>query len=159
MICVLGIGNLLLGDEGLGVVALKTFSELYEVGPGVQLLDGGTLGIDLMYYLEGVKKLLVIDAVSGGKEPGHFYRFEDDEVKRYFRNKVSMHEIGFQEVLALLELKGHKFDKLVLLGLEPARIELSLELSPVVKARLPFLVKQVADELKSWGAEVRKRAA
>jgi len=151
----LGIGNLLLGDEGLGVRALQLFKERYRV-PKLEVLDGGTLGIDLMYFLEEATHLLVLDAVSGGKEPGFLYRFEGEEVKKYFRRKVSMHEIGFQEVLALLEVRGHRFEKLVLLGLEPERIELSTELSPAVREKLPLLVEETAKELRNWGLEVKR---
>lgn len=157
MITVLGIGNILLSDEGLGVVAVKKFSEEYEYPESVKVMDGGTLGIDLMYFLEGTEKLLVVDAVAGGKPPGTLYKIKNEEVKKYFRNKVSMHELGFQEVMALMELRGFPIKEIVILGLEPKSLATSLELSPEVEERIPLLVEEIANQLRDWGVPVRRK--
>ncbi|NPB08645.1 MAG: HyaD/HybD family hydrogenase maturation endopeptidase [Aquificae bacterium] len=157
MITVLGIGNLLLSDEGLGVVAVRKFQEEYEIPEGVQVLDGGTLGIDLMYFLQDTDKLLVVDAVSGGKEPGSLYRIEGEAVKKYFRSKVSMHELGFQEVMALMELTGNSFEEVVVIGLEPKSLELSLELSEEVRSKIPLLVEEIRKQLELWGVKPRRK--
>ena len=157
MITVLGIGNILLSDEGLGVVAVKKFSEEYEYPESVKVMDGGTLGIDLMYFLEGTEKLLVVDAVAGGKPPGTLYKIKNEEVKKYFRNKVSMHELGFQEVMALMELRGFPIKEIVILGLEPKSLATSLELSPEVEERIPLLVEEIAKQLRDWGVPVRRK--
>ena len=118
-ILVLGVGNILLSDEGLGVRALELLRRGYEFPEEVSLLDGGTLGVDLLYYLEGTEKLLILDAVLGGKEPGTLYRFTGERVRGHFRRKVSMHDLGMQEVLALMELRGRFPEEIVLLGIEP----------------------------------------
>ena len=157
MITVLGIGNILLSDEGLGVVAVKKFSEEYEYPESVKVMDGGTLGIDLMYFLEGTEKLLVVDAVAGGKPPGTLYKIKNEEVKKYFRNKVSMHELGFQEVMALMELRGFPIKEIVILGLEPKSLATSLELSPEVEEKIPLLVEEIANQLRDWGVPVRRK--
>ena len=157
MITILGIGNILLSDEGLGVVAVKKFSEEYEYPESVKVMDGGTLGIDLMYFLEGTEKLLVVDAVAGGKPPGTLYKIKNEEVKKYFRNKVSMHELGFQEVMALMELRGFPIQEIVILGLEPKSFATSLELSPEVEEKIPLLVEEIANQLRDWGVPVRRK--
>lgn len=157
MITVLGIGNILLSDEGLGVVAVKRFAEEYEFPESVKVMDGGTLGIDLMYFLEGTEKLLVVDAVAGGKPPGTFYKIKNDDVKKYFKNKVSMHELGFQEVMALMELRGFPIKEIVILGLEPKSFATSLELSPEVEEKIPLLVEEIANQLREWGVPVRRK--
>lgn len=157
MITVLGIGNILLSDEGLGVVAVKRFAEEYEFPESVKIMDGGTLGIDLMYFLEGTEKLLVVDAVAGGKPPGTFYKIKNDDVKKYFKNKVSMHELGFQEVMALMELRGFPIKEIVILGLEPKSFATSLELSPEVEEKIPLLVEEIANQLREWGVPVRRK--
>jgi hydrogenase maturation protease len=151
---VLGIGNTILRDEGLGVKALELLRERYEFSPPVELIDGGTIGIDLLYFLEGVDKLLVLDAVSGGKPPGSLYLFRNEEVKKYFRHKVSMHEIGFQEVLSLLDIKGKPINCMTVMGIEPKLIELGTELSPEVEDRLEDLVNMAVEELRGWGVKV-----
>ncbi len=157
MITVLGIGNILLSDEGLGVVAVKRFAEEYEFPESVKIMDGGTLGIDLMYFLEGTEKFLVVDAVAGGKPPGTFYKIKNDDVKKYFKNKVSMHELGFQEVMALMELRGFPIKEIVILGLEPKSFATSLELSPEVEEKIPLLVEEIANQLREWGVPVRRK--
>ncbi|WP_457600957.1 HyaD/HybD family hydrogenase maturation endopeptidase [Hydrogenivirga sp.] len=157
MIAVLGIGNILLSDEGLGVRALEKLKELYDFPEGVDLIDGGTLGIDLLYHLEGVDRLLVLDAVSGGKPPGTLYVFKGNEVKSYFRRKVSMHEIGFQEVLGLMEVMDKPVPEIVVIGLEPKSLELSTELSPEVEEKIPELVDRAVEQLREWGVEIKKK--
>lgn len=157
MITVLGIGNVLLSDEGLGVVAVKRFSEEYEVPENVKVMDGGTLGLDLMYFLEGTEKLLVVDAVAGGNPPGTLYKIKNEEVKKYFKNKVSMHEIGFQEVMALMELRGFPLKEVVIIGLEPKSLELSLNLSREIEEKIPVLLEEIAKQLKEWGVKLRRK--
>ena len=153
-IVVLGIGNTILSDEGLGVRALEILKDGYSFQPQIELLDGGTIGIDLLYFVEGADKLLVLDAVSGGKLPGSVYVFEHDEVKKYFRNKVSMHDIGFQEVMALLELKGKELREIVVMGIEPKVIDIGAELSPEVESAMPDLIDKALSRLESWGVKV-----
>ncbi|ADC89738.1 hydrogenase expression/formation protein [Thermocrinis albus DSM 14484] len=152
---VLGVGNILLSDEGLGVHAVNQLKRNCSFGDDLQLLDGGTLGIDLLYYMEGVDKLLIIDAVLGGGPPGTLYLLKDHEVKSHFRKKVSAHEVGVQEVLALAELTGKKPAEIVLIGMEPFSFEVSTDLSDPVKEKMPELLMAVIEQLKNWGVEVR----
>ncbi|NPA41947.1 MAG: HyaD/HybD family hydrogenase maturation endopeptidase [Aquificae bacterium] len=154
---VLGIGNTILSDEGLGVVAVETLRQRFDFDPPVELIDGGTIGIDLLYFIEDAELLLVLDAISGGGPPGTFYKFKGEEVRKYFRNKVSMHEIGFQEVLGLLELKGNKLKEIVVMGLEPKVIDMGTELSPEVMNNMEKLLDEALSQLREWGVEVLEK--
>ncbi len=153
-IVVLGIGNTILCDEGLGVKALERIRERYDFSPKIELIDGGTIGIDLLYFIEGADKLLVFDAVLGDKHPGSLYLFKNEEVKKYFRRKVSMHEIGFQEVLGLLEVKGKEIKEMVVMGIEPKVIDIGTELSPEVEKSMDKLIDMAIGQLRDWGVEV-----
>ena len=157
MITVLGVGNILLSDEGLGVRAVEEFKKRYVYPQNVNVLDGGTLGIDLMYFIEGSEKLLIVDAVFGGNKPGTFYRIENENVKKYFKSKVSMHELGIQEVLALLELTGKPVEEIVVLGLEPKSLEVSTSLTPEIEEKIPLLVREIANQLKKWGVDLEEK--
>jgi hydrogenase maturation protease len=102
---ILGVGNLLLSDEGVGLRVLERLAATYDLPEGVQTLDGGTLGLDLLYYLEGVENLLIIDAVEMGKEPGTLLRLEGDEVPAFLSIKISPHQIGIPDMLFAAKLK------------------------------------------------------
>lgn len=153
---VLGVGNILLSDEGLGVRAVEELKKNYTFSSHVELMDGGTLGMDLLYFMEGFDRLLIVDAVLGGSPPGTLYKFEGEEVKTYFRKKVSAHELGIQEVLGLAEITGKKPSEVVLIGMEPENLDISLELSPTVRERLPTLLEEILKQLKSWGVSYEK---
>lgn len=150
---ILGVGNILLSDEGLGVRAVEELRKGYTFPQGVELMDGGTLGLDLLYFMESFDRLLLIDAVLGGSPPGTLYKFRDNEVRTYFRKKVSAHELGIQEVLGLAEIRGKKPKEMVLIGMEPESLDISLELSPTVKGNMPVLIDEVLTQLKEWGIE------
>ncbi|RMH07465.1 MAG: HyaD/HybD family hydrogenase maturation endopeptidase [Aquificota bacterium] len=150
-VLVLGVGNVLLSDEGLGVKALEELKKTFKFPPNVKLAEGGTLGIDLLYLIEGFEKLLLIDAVLGGNPPGTLYKLKNHEVEVYLKRKVSAHELGLEEVLALAGMLGKKPKEVVLIGMEPERIEPSFELSHTVKGRLPLLLDEALKQLKEWG--------
>ncbi|WP_333783933.1 HyaD/HybD family hydrogenase maturation endopeptidase [Thermocrinis sp.] len=154
-ILILGVGNILLSDEGLGVRAVEKLKEGYIFPENVKLLDGGTLGIDLLYFLEGAERLIIVDAVMGGGPPGTLYKFSGDEVKAYFRGKVSAHELGIQEVLGIAQLTGKYPKEVVVIGMEPESLEISLELSQTVRNSLEKLVKLIIEQLKDWQTEVK----
>lgn len=151
----LGVGNVLLSDEGMGIKAVEELKRRYSFNTEVELLDGGTLGLDLLYFLEGTDRLLIIDAVLGGNPPGFIYKFRGDEVKTYFRRKVSAHEIGIQEVLAVAEITGRYPEEIVVIGMEPESLDISLELSQTVRNNFDKLLNEVLDQLREWGIEVK----
>ncbi len=154
---VLGVGNLLLSDEGVGVHLVKRLTESYELPPGVQPLDGGTLGLDLLYYLQGVENLLIVDAVEMDKEPGTLLRLEGDEVPAFLSLKVSPHQVGIPDMLFAAKLKDLYPPNVVLWGVQPAKLEVGLELSPAVAAQLDALMGNVVEQLAAWGDRPRPK--
>jgi hydrogenase maturation protease len=156
-ILILGLGNPLLSDEGMGVRALGLLSERYALPPAVACLDGGVLGLGLLAYLEGVTHLLVIDTVQNGLEPGALVRLTGADIPRSLSLKLSIHELGFQEVLAISELRGIPAPTLTVLGLEPASLAPGVGLSPTVEAGLGSLVDAAVAELGGWGVAALPR--
>ena len=156
-IAVLGVGNVLLSDEGFGVRVVQHLMKYYDFKPSIRLVDGGTLGWDLLNFLQGVERLIVIDAVEGKAVPGTFFVFKNEEVKKYFKRKVSGHEAGIQEVLAWLDLMGKPIKEITVIGVQPQSLETGLELTPLVKKMVPKAVEEVLKQLNDWGVETIKR--
>jgi len=152
---VLGLGNLLLSDEGVGVHVAQHVSRRYQVPEQVRILDGGTLGLGLLPYLQGVTHLLVVDAIDAGQPPGAVVRLEGDAIPTALAHKMSMHQVGLQELLALSQLSGDTPAHIVLIGVQPASLEPGLEPSPLIAALLDTLADRVAGELRAWGFAIR----
>jgi hydrogenase maturation protease len=148
---ILGVGNLLLSDEGVGLRVVERLAETYELPEEVQTLDGGTLGLGLLYYLEGVENLLILDAIEMDKEPGALLRLEGDEIPAFLSVKMSPHQIGIPDMLLAAQLRDLYPRNVVLWGVQPATLEVGLELSPSVAAQVDTLVKKVVAELTQWG--------
>ena len=155
-VTVLGVGNIVLRDEGFGVRVAQQLATDYDGPEEVQILDGGTLGIELLRFLEGTKKLLILDAVKGGT-PGKVYRFAGDEVKGHFRDKLSAHEIGISDILTLFELTDKPRPEVVVLGASPVELEAGLELSPALSALVPEAERMAVEELRRWGIELTRK--
>jgi hydrogenase maturation protease len=157
-ILVLGVGNILLGDEGIGVHTVRRLEEEYVFPPNVRLLDGGTLGLSLMEQIESCAWLLVVDAVRGGGAPGSVYRLEGEGLRSSLGLSDSMHQVDLADTLILCELSGGKRPKAVVLGLEPERIaDFSPELSATALAAQPKLCLAVLSELERLGCRIRKK--
>ena len=156
-VTILGIGNIILRDEGFGVRVAEYLDKHYEFPESVQIVDGGTLGIELTQYVTGTEKLLVIDSINGGAEPGTTFRFHNDDVMEHFQDKFSAHEVGIQDVLGLLTVTGHKIPEVVVIGAQPYDVEAGVELSDGMMELLPQMVEQALAELKNWGIEPKKR--
>ena len=150
-ILVLGIGNLIMTDDGVGVRVVHLLQERYRFPETVRVLDGGTLGLDLLHYLEGVKRLLVVDAVETSGPPGTLVRLTGDEINIAFRTKLSPHQMGLQDLLLVAELQGFNPEEMILLGVQPGEIEMGTELTAVVEGQVEPLVAQVLKELEAWG--------
>lgn len=151
---VLGVGNTLMSDEGIGVHVVRRLLDKYQLPPDIQVLDGGTLGLDLIYYLEGVENLLMVDAVQTGKEDGTVIRLQDEQVPAFMSMKVSPHQVGVPDMLAAAKLMDVYPKHLVLWGIQPEIITLSLDLSPLVASKVDFLVDSLVNELRAWGHEI-----
>ncbi len=149
-ITVLGIGNILLQDEGFGVRVIEQLQQRYRLPANVQVLDGGTLGLELVGFIMGTNKLIVIDAVDGGGAPGTFYRFAGSETELYFQNKLSLHELGIKDVLATLVLLAKPVGEVIIMGVEPATLELGVELSATVGSTVDKVLQEVISQLEIW---------
>ena len=150
-VTVLGIGNIILRDEGFGVRAMEYLNEHFRFPPEVQLLDGGTLGPELLHFITGTEKLLILDAVAGDAPAGTVYRFENDAVMAHFQEKMSSHEIGIQDVLAWLTVTDRAIPNVVVLGMQPYEVAAGLALSPEMAAALPAFAHRAVEELIRWG--------
>jgi hydrogenase maturation protease len=156
-VVVLGLGNLLRRDEGLGIRALERLRERYVLPDSVRLVDGGTLGLELLSYLEEAKRLLVLDAALTSGPPGTLLRVANDDVPAFFGMRTSPHEIALPDLLAVTRLRGTAPVEAVVLGMQPEALELGWELSPAVAAGLDALADTAAAELRRWGVTARRR--
>ena len=147
---VLGVGNILLSDEGFGVRVVEALSKRFHFPESVDVLDGGTLGIELMRFLDGAERLILIDAIHG-TEPGSFRILQGEEVRLYFQEKVSLHEMGIQEVLASLVVMERPIKEIVVIGVVPNSLEIGLDLTPPVTARIDEAAASVIRQLQDWG--------
>lgn len=143
---ILGVGNLLLTDDGVGIHAIQKLQADYDLPAGVQVVDGGTCGLDLLQFLEGVDHLIILDAAKLGKTPGSIVRMEGDQVPAYLALKTSPHEIGLPELLFTARLTDIYPERVVIFGVQPENIETHLGLTPAVAARLEELVELAAFE-------------
>jgi hydrogenase maturation protease len=151
-ILVLGLGNTIMTDDGFGVRVVETLSSRYRFQGEVRLLDGGTLGLDLLPHLEGIERLLIIDAVEMHGCPGTVFRLEGEEVPRAFASQLSAHQLGIKDLLAVAELQGQLPAELVVWGVQPDCIEMGTELTATVAAAIEPVVDGVLEELRRWGS-------
>ena len=137
---VIGVGNPLMGDDGLGIAVLEELREGWTFEPHLELLDGGTWGMNLLPHVEGARRLLLIDAIRARAEPGTLVVLEKDEIPRFLATKLSPHQIDVKEVLALAELRGTMPDEMVAIGLQPHSVEMRASLSPAAASGLRSVV-------------------
>ena len=146
---VLGLGNVIMSDEGVGVMALRELLSDPRTPAEATLVDGGTLGLELLSYVANAHRLLLLDAVEVGQEPGTLVRF-DLEALRALPGGASVHQLGAADLLAAMRLVGNDIADVVLLGVQPERVSLGTELSPVVAETLPRLASAALGELRRW---------
>ena len=147
---VLGVGNILVQDEGLGVCALERLQASHRLPSEVSAIDGGTMGLDLLPYLDGITHLLILDAVHGSRPPGALVRLEGEAIPVALAMKLSVHQIGLQELLAVARFQGTLPGRVVVWGMQPACLEPGIGLSEPVRANLDDLVEAAARELAFW---------
>ncbi len=153
---VLGLGNPLMGDDGVGLAALHRLKQGYALSREVELLDGGTWGMNLLPVLEDHRSVVLLDAINVGARPGSLVELERAALPRYFQHKLSPHQIDLREVLALMEWRGTMPETLVTLGIQPEQVELGYGLSPAVEATLPDLVELAAARLRGMRHHCRR---
>jgi hydrogenase maturation protease len=146
---VLGLGNLVHADDGVGVHAIYGLERDPRVPANVTLLDGGTQGLGLLHHVSGVRRLLVIDAVDVGEPAGTILRFEGKALQG-LPGKASVHQLGFADLMVALQLLGESPGEVVVFGVQPDSTEWSAELTQPVANAIPLLVDSVIEQLKCW---------
>lgn len=146
-IVILGIGNLLLGDEGMGIHFVRMLNEESLDYANLEIIDGGICP-EFASFVEDAHKLIIVDAVKGGKKPGTIYHFGIDDVMMDLPMKLSLHQMGVIDSLKMLRLVGKEPKDTIIIGIEPKNINCGLELSPEVKKGLAKLRKIVMEEIK-----------
>lgn len=156
---ILGIGNTILSDEGVGVRAVELFQERYRLPENVVAIDGGTSGMEMIEDLSHLDFLLVLDTIMAGKPPGSIVRLAGSEVPSFFRRKLSPHQIGLSDVLASLEFLEAEPKDIVVIGVQPVTLELGMELTPTVEARVSEVVDMAVAEFAARGISLERIAA
>ncbi len=143
-IAVVGVGNLLLKDEGVGIHVVHALQEL-SLPDGVVVIDGGTFP-DVLDYLEPADKLVIIDAAEAGGTPGAVYRFRPDDITLETGEAISLHELGLVSSLKIMNLLGKTPPEVIIIGIQPKEIAWGMELSPELKEKVPEIVRVVLKE-------------
>ena len=155
---ILGLGNVLLRDDGVGAAAVARLIDQYELPDSVSALDGGTLGLSLLPYLEDAASVMLVDAVKADAPPGTLVRLERDEVGPAVATRLSPHQIGVADLLDGAQWRGRYPSRVLLLGIVPESLDLEVGLSPPVAAALPALVDCVVEEARACGFQFSRRA-
>lgn len=158
--CVLGIGNVLWADEGFGVRAVEALHAAYAFPDAVEVVDGGTQGMNLSIYVESARRLLVLDAIDFALPPGTLKILRDAEVPAWSKAKLSPHQTGFNDILAMAQLRGCAPESITVIGVQPVDLsDFGGSLREPVKARIPEVVELAARELAAWGFVGTPRAS
>ncbi len=152
---VLGVGNVLLGDDGLGVRAAELFNKTYDLPGNVECIDGGTAGVNLLSTIEKFNHVIIIDAVSSGSPPATVHRFGPEDLGSAPRGTTA-HGLGVKELLALARFDGAR-PEITLIGVVPRDVNPGVRLSPPVAGALPEAARMAAEVLCSLGYEAKKR--
>jgi hydrogenase maturation protease len=149
-ITLIGLGNILMRDEGIGVHTIRRFQERYSVPDFVEIVDGGTCGLDLMPVIEGRKKVLIVDAVNFEREPGYIDQLVNEEIPIRFSTKASLHHLGLLDVLSIVRLADTMPEEICIIGIQPKTLELGLDMTPEMCDKVDILVEKTASKLREW---------
>jgi hydrogenase maturation protease len=144
-------------DDGIGLAALAKMRAGWELDPGVELVDGGMWALSLLPQVEDAGGLLLLDAIDGGGSPGSVIELEGREIPLFLGTRLSPHQMGVRDLLALCALRGTLPERTAALGIQPAVIELGTTLSPPAEAALDPLLERVARRLREWGWTATRR--
>ncbi len=147
---IIGIGNTLYTDEGVGVHILPYLEEALAGFDNVEIIDGATDAMRLLEPVEEADYLIIVDAVNAGKPGGELITLRQEEIPKYYGVKMSVHQIGFQEVLLAADLRGRLPKEMVMFGVQPASLELNVGLSETVKEKIPELTASVVEQVQKW---------
>lgn len=157
-VVVLGVGNILLMDEGVGVRVVEKLEAEYALPEGVVVIDAGTSAMEILEDLENLDLLLIVDAVFAHQEPAALVKLQGNDVPAFFQRNMSPHQVGLSDVLAALEFNDRQPKKTVICGIKPVSMQLGMELTPEVAAQVPALLDMVLGELRAAGLSVERKA-
>ncbi len=152
-ITILGIGNSLYSDEGLGVQILPRLIKALKGVENLEFIDGTTEGMQLLGPVEATDSLIIIDAVNAGKQPGEIIKLEKEQIPSFNGIKMSVHQIGFQEVISAAQLRDRLPERMVMFGIQPASLQLGVSLTGTAEKAVPELVERVKQQIDSWRGE------
>jgi hydrogenase maturation protease len=155
---VIGLGNLVMSDDGLGVHAVRRLRDRYRLAGEVDLVEGGTAGLLLLPRLADARRVIILDAIDAGAPAGALVRLEGEEWRRAFAAPMTPHDVGLADLLGAAQLTGAWPERLVLHGAQPESTALGTELSAPVAAAIDALVDRVAGELADWGVSLAPAA-
>jgi len=155
-VLVLGIGNLLIGDEGVGCLTVEELNRRYDLPPSVECVDGGTAGFELLNILDSKEHVILIDALRDDRPPGTVIMVEGEQVPRAFHARTTPHQLGICDVLAAAQLTDIMPRHLTLYGIEPKQLDVGIGLSPEVQAGMEKTIRAVVDQLRHLGYEVKR---
>lgn len=156
-VSLIGLGNILLKDEGVGVQAIEALRKNFDFPEHVLLLDGGTLGLDLLPYMEGMEKILFVDAIDLQKEPGTIAVLEDEALPSLLVPKLSFHHVGLSDLLFASNFMGIRPLNITLVGIQPEKVDVGLDLSTSVTENFEKFLNTILEKLREWGLEVKRK--
>ncbi|MBD3275959.1 MAG: hydrogenase maturation protease [Candidatus Marinimicrobia bacterium] len=154
-IVILGLGNYLMQDEGVGVHLARIIEANYQFEPEISVIDGGTMGLDLMPYFEENERVLIIDAMDADKPPATVFTLQNDSILAQLKTKLSLHHLGLSDVLGTIKLLDMEPSEIFLLGIQPAEITTSIELSDTISNKLPAIIDIILEKLRAWDVRVK----
>lgn len=157
-VAVVGLGNILVGDDALGPYVVRQFGALYDVDADVRVLDLGTPGLDLAPHLEGVDALIVVDTVSADAPPGTIRSYrKDDLLAKPTPSRTNPHQPGVKETLLMLELEGEAPSEVMLIGVVPEKVETGVGMTRTLHDAVPAVLEALAAELDRLGHPATRR--
>ncbi len=157
-ILIIGMGNVLMQDEGVGVRAVEELENRYRIPEHVRVVDGGTTGMELFDPIRHCDHLIVADAVNTGAPYGSLVRIADEEIPAFFQTKISNHQLGLSDLLGLLTIKGEGPEHVVLIGMVPHSLDNKLGLTPEAAKGLDGMVAMLVRELADLGIDLEERS-
>jgi hydrogenase maturation protease len=149
--CLIGLGNILMRDDGIGVHAVKEIGERFDFTPEIDIVDGGTLGLTLLPVIEGRGRVLFVDAVEAGLGPGTIVVREGEQVPSFMGSQVSVHQAGLADLVYAARMSGVMPPEVCLVGIQPQVITLGLETTALLKNKKEELIQTVLARLEAWG--------
>ena len=157
-VLVLGVGNILWADEGFGVRVVEAFNAKYRISEKSKVADGGTLGMYLLEMIGAAKDLLLFDCADLHEKPGTLKLLQKEDVQFWAATKISPHQTGMNEILALAQLQGKAPERIAVVAIEPEVLQdYGGSLTPACEAALPSAVETARQVLQDWGYEVIER--